>query len=760
MKHTYWQKVVYVLIVLFILIQGISTDAEETPTTIPLIKNGDFSLTDTTGQHIAGIDGTAYWFFSSNMGGTGKASLDEGVLKVTITIPGSAVYAIQVIQAPIEIVSGTTYRVSFKAKASTERTIDVKVGGLAKRQWKDYTKGEGTGRIISITPEMQTYSFGFVMTDPTDSQARLEFQLGEYTPSTVWLDDVRIDVIATADALKTQKEPIWTPNPYNIAIPLITNRGASVPFIQYEAEDAKTNGGVIGPERAVYQIATEASGRKAVQLRSAGEYVEFTLQHPANALVVRYCIPDAPDGKGLQAPLSLYVNDAYRQDLVLSSEFTWIYGSYPGTNNPDDGTPKHFFDEVRVLIGDVAAGATIRLQRESQNTLDYVVIDLLDAEQVPVPLVKPENFLAITEYGAIPDDNGDDTRPMFDCIEAAKHQGKGVWVPSGVFQFNTFLPRRTLGGVVMRGAGMWYSVLQVRRNAFFGTGGRFEIHDLAIFGNSTVRNDEVAESGFHGDLGQGSLIENVWFHHLKVGVWSEKHTDGLIIRGCRFRNLLADGINFCLGTQNSIVEQSHFRGTGDDAIATWSAKYLANAQPSAYNIIRWNTIQSPWLANGIAIYGGHDHVVEDNVIYDTIDKGAGINISSMFDPIPFSGAITIQRNTLIRCGSPNPQNELNARGAIWIWAANQDIDTNLVIRDIDIYDATYAGILIEGRKMLRQATFENIAINGAGTWGIHTMTTAKGAASFANVTMKYAVLGGLHQQGEFIIEKQPGNVGW
>jgi hypothetical protein len=477
-------------------------------------------------------------------------------------------------------------------------------------------------------------------------------------------------------------------------------------------------------------------------------------------LVLRYCIPDSPDGKEFQAPLSLYINGTYRQELLLSSTFTWIYGNYPGTNNPTDGSPRHFFDEARVLIGDVAAGATIQLQKESQNILDYVMIDLLDAEQVPAPLAKPANFLAITDYGAIPDDSGDDTRALLDCIETAKQQQQGVWVPPGVFHFNTFLPRRTLGGVVMRGAGMWYSTLQVKRNAFFGTGERFEIHDLAIFGNSTVRDDAVAESGFHGDLGQGSLIENIWFHHLKVGVWSEKNTDGLIIRGCRFRNLLADGINLCLGTQNSIVEQSHFRGTGDDAIATWSAKYLANAQPSAHNIIRWNTIQSPWLANGIAIYGGHDHILEDNMIYDTIDKGAGINISSMFDPIPFRGAITIQRNTLIRCGSPNPQNEANSRGAIWIWAANQDIDTNLVIRDIDIYDATYAGILFEGRKVLRQATFENIAINGAGTWGIQTMLTAKGAASFSNVTVNYGVLGGLQQQGEFTIAKQPGNVGW
>ena len=56
-----------------------------------------------------------------------------------------------------------------------------------------------------------------------------------------------------------------------------------------------TTGTVIGPGRDAYTIEAEASGRSAVRL-TAGQNVEFTLPADANAITVRYSIPDAPAG--------------------------------------------------------------------------------------------------------------------------------------------------------------------------------------------------------------------------------------------------------------------------------------------------------------------------------------------------------------------------------------------------------------------------------------------------------------------------------
>src|SRR6478736_3844292 len=89
---------------------------------------------------------------------------------------------------------------------------------------------------------------------------------------------------------------------------LVAGRGATVPFLEQEAENAATNGTVIGPGRSAYTIEAEASGRKAVRL-APGQYVEFTLPAAANAITVRYSIPDAPSGGGLTAPLTVTTGD-------------------------------------------------------------------------------------------------------------------------------------------------------------------------------------------------------------------------------------------------------------------------------------------------------------------------------------------------------------------------------------------------------------------------------------------------------------------
>ena len=93
------------------------------------------------------------------------------------------------------------------------------------------------------------------------------------------------DVPDTNDNARWFLEPIDgvalaanTPIPV-FAIPPSTNpagsRGAAVPWIEYEAETAKTNGEVLTPDRTFGTIASESSGRSAVQLDQTGEYVQF-----------------------------------------------------------------------------------------------------------------------------------------------------------------------------------------------------------------------------------------------------------------------------------------------------------------------------------------------------------------------------------------------------------------------------------------------------------------------------------------------------
>jgi hypothetical protein len=129
-----------------------------------------------------------------------------------------------------------------------------------------------------------------------------------------------------------------TPAPTRAALDpsLVSGRGADVGFVEQEAENAATNGTIIGPGTAAYTLAAEASGRSAVSL-TPGQYVEFTLPAPANAINVRYSIPDAPAGGGITAPLDVTVNGHHRKTMTLTSQYAWLYNEYPFSNDPNAG---------------------------------------------------------------------------------------------------------------------------------------------------------------------------------------------------------------------------------------------------------------------------------------------------------------------------------------------------------------------------------------------------------------------------------------
>jgi hypothetical protein len=76
--------------------------------------------------------------------------------------------------------------------------------------------------------------------------------------------------------------------------------GAPLEYVEYEAENAATNGRIVGPDRNFTTLASEASGRRAVLLGNQRDFVEFTLSAPANALIVRNAVPDGPQGKPVQ----------------------------------------------------------------------------------------------------------------------------------------------------------------------------------------------------------------------------------------------------------------------------------------------------------------------------------------------------------------------------------------------------------------------------------------------------------------------------
>jgi Pectate lyase superfamily protein len=547
-------------------------------------------------------------------------------------------------------------------------------------------------------------------------------------------------------------------------------RGATVPYVEYEAESGVTNGTVIGPSRAINDpnvfnsIAGESSGRQAVKLAGTGQYVRFTTQNTANSVVVRFVIPDSANGDGLQATLGLYVNGSRAATLSLTSVYAWAYGdpvtTDTTTNNPGDGYARHFYDEARVLLpADIPAGATVGVQQDAQDTAAYYVIDLFDLEEVPPALAQPSNAVSVKDYGAQGNGTTDDGQAIQNAINYAQSKGLAVWFPPG-----TYLDASTvlaIEGVTIYGAGMWLTTLQGASARFVCTGTACSIFNLAILGETVLRDDSASVPGISGLFGTGSQLQNVWIEHTTTGAWigepGKTPANGLMIHGARIRDLYADGINFCNGTSGSTVEQSTARNTGDDGIASWSP----SADPAnTGNTFQFNTVQLPWRANCFAIYGGSNNSIEDSICADVVTY-PGILVNQEFTSTTFGGTTTIARDTLLRAGGLFGGQQW---GALTVGGNDPAPPvTGVSVANIDIEDATFSGLYFLGPSTAIQGvSLSGVTINAPGTYGISVASNAQGSATATNVVVMSSAMGGLSNAAPsaWTFTRAGGDIGW
>ncbi len=570
-------------------------------------------------------------------------------------------------------------------------------------------------------------------------------------------------ITATVDSNNAIAESDDTNNAYDTILST-TVYGASMPYTTYEAEAGSYTGTLVAGNRGWGQLSSEASGRAAVKLLGAGQYVQVTTSAAGQGLVLRYSTPDTPTGAAYNAGLSLYVNGVRKSDLVLTNKFSWLYGTWSTeggnkhwSNNPaaTPANPHRFFDEVAVkLDASYPAGTVIRLMRESSNlnfaSTASVTLDFMELEPLPAQLAMPANFVAITSYGAVANDGNDDTATMNAAIAAVTSSGGakvGVWIPAGTFDFNNgtagpgwsgagtriYLP----AGVSLRGTGIWTSQLQGAFAGVYAKGGNSNLSDLKISAYDTLRDDDDGVTGAEGNF-TNSTINNVWFEHVKVGVWTTQSFSqaGLVsnatVTNCRIRNVWADGLNFHYGTSNSKASNNALRNTGDDGMALWSDTHL-NTGDTFQN----NTIQLPGLANGIGIYGGKNNVVKANLIVDTIDSGAGIQFGTNFSPPSLTGTLEISGNKLLRTGSWHHDYQYGI-GAIWeYWTGSSGKIASPVITLSNnlIQDSTYAAVMIEEPSNGASVTHTGTHIVTTGTYGVEIRSTASGTAAFNGTTV-------------------------
>lgn len=531
-------------------------------------------------------------------------------------------------------------------------------------------------------------------------------------------------------------------------------RGADLPWTTYEAEDMKTTGEKLGPKYDPNRVETESSRQKCVKLANVGSYVEFTAKSAANAIVVRYSLPDAPGGGGIDSTLSLYLNGRLAQKLPVTSRYSWLYGKYPFTNDPKAGKPRNFYDEVRLKDLNIARGDFVRLQRDEQDAAAYCILDLVDLETVAPPLAAPANSLSVADirFGAGGDGKTDDAAALRKCIAAAKSEQKTVWLPAGIFKITGDIA--VPSNVTIQGAGMWHTTLvgdevqytnANRRIRFMGHGGNIHIADFAIIGRLDYRSDSESNDGFGGSFGADSSLSRVWVEHTKTGAWIN-NSSNLVMDGCRFRNTIADGVNFCVGVRSSTIRNCTARGTGDDCFAFWPATHAPQQYAPGFNVISHCTGQLPFLANGAAIYGGESNRIEDCRFTD-ISPGCAILISTTFPTADakrnadnnFSGTTVVANCDLIRSGGYD--HEWAWRAALQICLDRRSI-SGVDIHDLNIRENLSDGFSVvapgskHGEGTLSNAILSNVDIpdHGLGTVRSHGLVIGKDAGGSMTIS--------------------------
>ncbi|WP_330336732.1 discoidin domain-containing protein [Streptomyces sp. NBC_00557] len=525
--------------------------------------------------------------------------------------------------------------------------------------------------------------------------------------------------------------------------------GATLPFTSVEAESATTTGTKIGPDHTQGSLASEASGRQAVRL-SAGQRVEFTVPRAANAVNLSYSVPDGQSGS-----LNVYVNGTrLARTLPVTSTYSYIdTGWIPGAKT------HHFFDDTRMLLGrTVQPGDKVAVEA----TGTQVTVDVADFEQVADAATQPAGSVSVVSKGADPTGNGDSTQAFRDAIAAA--QGGTVWIPPGDYRITSSL--NGVQNVTLQGAGSWYSVVHTSR--FIdqsGSAGNVHIKDFAVMGAVTERVDSSPDNFVNGSLGPNSSVSGMWIQHTKCGMWLTGTNDNLVVENSRFLDTTADGINLN-GTAKGVVVRNNFlRNQGDDALAMWSL-YSPDTDSSFEN----NTVSQPNLANGIAIYGGTDLTVKNNLVSDTNALGSGIAISNQkfMDPFsPLAGTITVSGNTLVRTGAMNP-NWNHPMGALRVDSYDSAIDATVNITDTTITDSPYSAFeFVSGGG--RGYPVRNVNVSGAtvkNTGTVVVQAETQGAAAFRNVTATQVGSAGVYNcpypanSGSFALTDGGGNSGW
>ena len=504
---------------------------------------------------------------------------------------------------------------------------------------------------------------------------------------TLLLTMTGLGLLSHGTAFAETRTELWTKESHDY--------GAKLPYLRYEAEEGVGSDAVLKHSTTYDETEMEASNQSYVQLTKEDSSLRFTLKKAANAMTLRFTMPENASGE-LEISVERNGELLGKKTLELDNSSAW---QYVKENDVFDekiaGSHSRFrFDERHFLLEndnkklmELEEGDVLTIRRTDKKA-DELGIDFIELEQAPEAKEAPDNSISITDapYSAVPNDGQDDSAAFLDALKDADKENKTLYIPVGTFDFDRKL---VISATDMRitGAGIWHTRLHFTSEEQAGGGIEFldsssnvEMDNLYMDSELKSRfHQEANYKGIAGVLGESSKLHDLWLEHFECGIWvgdyveadKMKYTDKLIVSNSRIRNNFADGVNFAQGTKNSKVQNSNIRGNGDDGLATFASKAIVKikekvngeervryihtkSKPAENNAFLNNTVELTWRAAGIALHGGANHCIEGNLVKD-ITSGSGLRVSTVFPGYNFDDNqnISIKRNLLIQTGTDN-----------------------------------------------------------------------------------------------------------
>jgi beta-glucanase (GH16 family) len=137
-----------------------------------LVKNPDF------------FDEKKDWTLTTLSGAIAEGTVENGEYVVSTDNAGNNAWDVHLGQSGIALEQGYEYTLSFDAYTDANRQITPIVGKNGE-PWTLYN----TGEPVSLSSNLQTYSFTFPMNEPTDLQSRLGFDIGG-SDASVFFDNI------------------------------------------------------------------------------------------------------------------------------------------------------------------------------------------------------------------------------------------------------------------------------------------------------------------------------------------------------------------------------------------------------------------------------------------------------------------------------------------------------------------------------------------------------------------------------------------